>query len=66
MEEILVAAGISLEQIHHGDGVASWAFNTSGRSSEATASERASRTRRSCQMADRRPTTPPSSAPPRR
>ena len=27
MEEILVAAGISLEQIHHGDGVASWAVN---------------------------------------
>jgi uncharacterized protein (DUF849 family) len=27
MEEILVAAGISLEQVHHGDGVASWAVN---------------------------------------
>jgi uncharacterized protein (DUF849 family) len=27
MEEILVSAGISLEQVHHGDGVASWAVN---------------------------------------
>ena len=27
MEEVLVAAGISLEQVHHGDGVASWAVN---------------------------------------
>lgn len=25
MEEVLLAAGITLEQIHHGDGVASWA-----------------------------------------
>ena len=27
MEAILVGAGISLEQVHHGDGVASWAVN---------------------------------------
>ena len=27
MEGTLVAAGISLEQVHHGDGVASWAVN---------------------------------------
>lgn len=27
MEGVLAAAGISLEQIHHGDGVASWAVN---------------------------------------
>lgn len=27
MEEVLTAADISLEQIHHGDGVASWAVN---------------------------------------
>ena len=27
MEETLVAAGISLEQVHHGDGIASWAVN---------------------------------------
>ncbi len=27
MEEILLAAGISLEQVHHGDGVASWAVS---------------------------------------
>lgn len=25
MEEVLLAAGVSLEQIHHGDGLASWA-----------------------------------------
>jgi uncharacterized protein (DUF849 family) len=30
MEEVLVAAGISLEQVHHGDGVASWAVNERG------------------------------------
>jgi uncharacterized protein (DUF849 family) len=27
MEEIVAAAGISLEQVHHGDGLASWAVN---------------------------------------
>jgi uncharacterized protein (DUF849 family) len=27
MEGTLVAAGIRLEQVHHGDGVASWAVN---------------------------------------
>lgn len=27
MEEILQRAGISLEQVHHGDGIASWAVN---------------------------------------
>ena len=27
MEDVLLSAGISLEQIHHGDGVASWAVN---------------------------------------
>ena len=27
MEEVLLGAGISLEQVHHGDGVASWAVN---------------------------------------
>jgi uncharacterized protein (DUF849 family) len=27
MEEIVAAAGIRLEQVHHGDGVASWAVN---------------------------------------
>jgi uncharacterized protein (DUF849 family) len=27
MERVLVAAGIELEQVHHGDGVASWAVN---------------------------------------
>jgi uncharacterized protein (DUF849 family) len=27
MEEIVAAAGISLEQVHHGDGIASWAVN---------------------------------------
>jgi uncharacterized protein (DUF849 family) len=27
MEDVLVAAGVALEQIHHGDGVASWAVN---------------------------------------
>jgi len=27
MEELLVTAGIRLEQVHHGDGVASWAVN---------------------------------------
>jgi uncharacterized protein (DUF849 family) len=27
MEEVLLNAGISLEQVHHGDGVASWAVN---------------------------------------
>jgi uncharacterized protein (DUF849 family) len=27
MEEIVVAAGITLEQVHHGDLVASWAVN---------------------------------------
>ena len=27
MEEVLDRAGIELEQVHHGDGVASWAVN---------------------------------------
>lgn len=27
MEEVLVRAGITLEQVHHGDGIASWAVN---------------------------------------
>ena len=27
MEEVLAASGVSLEQIHHGDGVASWAVS---------------------------------------
>jgi len=27
MEEVLHRAGISLEQVHHGDGLASWAVN---------------------------------------
>ncbi|MGI9097245.1 MAG: 3-keto-5-aminohexanoate cleavage protein [Solirubrobacteraceae bacterium] len=27
MEAVLVAAGIALEQVHHGDGIASWAVN---------------------------------------
>ncbi|HET7855966.1 MAG TPA: 3-keto-5-aminohexanoate cleavage protein [Gaiellaceae bacterium] len=30
MEQILDDAGISLEQVHHGDGVASWAVNERG------------------------------------
>jgi uncharacterized protein (DUF849 family) len=30
MEEILLAARISLEQVHHGDGIASWAVNQRG------------------------------------
>jgi uncharacterized protein (DUF849 family) len=28
MEEILVRAGVELEQVHHGDGIASWAVTT--------------------------------------
>ena len=28
MEEVLAGAGISLEQVHHGDGVVSWAVNS--------------------------------------
>ena len=27
MEEVVTAAGIALEQVHHGDGIASWAVN---------------------------------------
>ncbi len=27
MEEVLIRAGVSLEQVHHGDGLASWAVN---------------------------------------
>lgn len=27
MEDVLVAAGVQLEQVHHGDGIASWAVN---------------------------------------
>ena len=27
MEEVLVRAGIALAQVHHGDGIASWAVN---------------------------------------
>jgi hypothetical protein len=27
MEAVLVGGGIALEQVHHGDGVASWAVN---------------------------------------
>lgn len=30
MEEVLDAAGIRLEQVHHGDGLASWAVNRRG------------------------------------
>ena len=30
MEEALVAAGIALQQVHHGDGLASWAVNRRG------------------------------------
>jgi uncharacterized protein (DUF849 family) len=30
MEEVLAAAGIGLEQVHHGDGIASWAVNERG------------------------------------
>jgi uncharacterized protein (DUF849 family) len=30
MEEVLSAAGIDLEQVHHGDGLASWAVNRRG------------------------------------
>ena len=27
MEDILATAGVALEQVHHGDGIASWAVN---------------------------------------
>ena len=27
IETVLAAAGITLEQVHHGDGIASWAVN---------------------------------------
>ena len=27
MEDLLVDAGIALEQVHHGDGIANWAVN---------------------------------------
>lgn len=27
IEQVLVAAGVTLEQVHHGDGIASWAVN---------------------------------------
>jgi uncharacterized protein (DUF849 family) len=30
MEDIVVSAGITLEQVHHGDGIASWAVNRRG------------------------------------
>jgi uncharacterized protein (DUF849 family) len=30
MEEVLLTAGIGLEQVHHGDGLASWAVNRRG------------------------------------
>ena len=30
MEDVLVRAGVSLEQVHHGDGVASWAVSRRG------------------------------------
>ena len=30
IEEVLAAAGIELEQVHHGDGIASWAVNRRG------------------------------------
>jgi uncharacterized protein (DUF849 family) len=30
MEDALVEAGIALEQVHHGDGLASWAVNRRG------------------------------------
>jgi uncharacterized protein (DUF849 family) len=30
MEDVLMRAGIALEQVHHGDGVASWAVNARG------------------------------------
>jgi uncharacterized protein (DUF849 family) len=30
MEETLAAAGVELEQVHHGDGIASWAVNRRG------------------------------------
>lgn len=27
MEQVLIDAGVGLEQVHHGDGIASWAVN---------------------------------------
>jgi uncharacterized protein (DUF849 family) len=27
MEDVLASSGVALEQVHHGDGVASWAVN---------------------------------------
>lgn len=30
MEDMVVSAGITLEQVHHGDGIASWAVNQRG------------------------------------
>jgi uncharacterized protein (DUF849 family) len=30
IEEVVVAAGITLEQVHHGDGLACWAVNERG------------------------------------
>jgi hypothetical protein len=30
MEEVLAAAGVALPQVHHGDGIASWAVNRRG------------------------------------
>jgi hypothetical protein len=28
IEDVLAAAGIALEQVHHGDGIASWSVNS--------------------------------------
>jgi len=47
IENTLLDAGIILEQVHHGDGIASWAV-TAGRCPAATASALGLRTPRYC------------------
>jgi len=54
MEELLFGAGVPLEQVHHGDGVASWPCPRE-RSRAGTASAPGSRIRRCCRTGSRPP-----------
>jgi hypothetical protein len=53
IENTLHEAGVDLEQVHHGDGIASCGGSTSALSPAATASGLGSRTPQFCPTADK-------------
>ena len=63
IEQTLADAEVRIEQVHHGDGIASWAVNAAPPHA-ATASEPDSRTHRCCRTGVRQPETENSSQPP--